>query len=41
MAITEPNDHTAWQDLRTETCEVLENVKNNLAARREKYLWAN
>ena len=41
MAITGPNDHTAWQDLRTETGEVLDNVKNNLAARREKYLWAN
>ena len=33
MAIMGENDHTAWQDLQTETGEVLENVKNNPAAR--------
>ena len=31
----------AWQDLETETGEVLEKVKNNLAARWEKFLGAN
>ena len=33
MAIMGANDHKAWQDLQTETGEVLEKVKNNLAAR--------
>ena len=41
MAITGANDHTAWQDLQTETGEVLEKIKNNPAARWEKYLGAN
>ena len=33
MAITGPMTIQAWQDLGTETGEVLEKVKNNLAAR--------
>ena len=33
MAITGANDHKGWQDLQTETSEVLEKVKSNLAAR--------
>ena len=33
MAITGANDHTGWQDLQTETSEVLQKVNNNLAAR--------
>ena len=33
MAITGANDHTGLAGLGTETGEVLEKVKNNLAAR--------
>ena len=33
MAITGANDKKAWQDVRTETGEVVEKLKNNLAAK--------
>ena len=41
MAITGANDKKAWQDVRTETGEVVEKLKNNLTAKWEKYLGGN